>query len=85
MHWRRPEGRSDLWSGEGRNFRRWLMAGRSRGRRTAGSPFFWLAALVGLAAGYAYHQDPRGVVAVIQHGRQSIIEMTQLLNSWLVR
>lgn len=57
MSWKAGQLRTDLWSGEGGNFRRWLTGHRRRsGLR---SLLIWISALVGLTAAGAYHQDPR--------------------------
>ena len=49
MRWRTSHGRTDLWSGEGRNFRAWLTS-RSRNRRTKITRDMGLALLVAVIA-----------------------------------
>jgi hypothetical protein len=49
MRWHTSHGRTDLWSGEGRNFRAWLTS-RSRNRRTKITRHMGLALLVAVIA-----------------------------------
>lgn len=91
QRWGATHGRTDLWSGEGANYRGWLTS-RTRDRRTiALSAVVWSAFFAGLGIGaalgigYTYSNDVEGIGRLVNKIRLLVVEVVAyLFNLWAI-